>query len=77
MGQYSHHYTSYDDDHSQEIEDLADQGTSTDDREAKPKSPDKTNENCKNFLAKELGEMNCVSSILNVLYKLDLPAGTR
>ena len=68
MGQYSHHYTSYgDDDRSQEVKDLADQGASTDDREAKPKSPDKTDENCKNFLAEELGEMTCVSSIFNVL----------
>ena len=67
VSQYSHHYTSYDDDRSQEVKDLADQGACTDDREAKPKSPDKTDENCKNFLAEELGGMNCVSSILNVL----------
>ena len=68
MGQYSHRYTSQDDDRSQEVKDLADQGTSTDDREAKPKSPDKTDENCKNFLAEELGKMNCVSPRLNVLH---------
>ena len=68
MCQYSHHYASYDDDHSQEVKDLADQGASTDDRESKPKSPDKTDENCKNFLAEELGEMDCVSSIFNVLH---------